>query len=345
MGHSEPAAEPFSAFMRRALFDSDKGYYSRRISGIGRRGDFSTASSASAILGKAIAGWIVGEARRLRSVRSIIEIGGGSGQLMAEIRKSLGWWWRRKFDFHMVETSPALQSQQAELLGGRVSWHHSLRDGLMACGGRVIIYHNELLDAFPVDLIQWDAAKADWMAIWLGHARSGARVEQPRPLEFPDSEREQYSVLREWNSKNPPPSDAQRCELHTDVRRWLRGWAPFWKSGVMLSIDYGEEFPSLYHRRPRGTLRAFLLHQRLEGGSVYQNPGRQDITADVNFTDYRAWCANLGWQEAFCQPLHRFLHCHAPECSSSADHATHFLTDAEGAGSAFKCVSHRCGAA
>ena len=39
----------------------------------------------------------------------------------------------------------------------------------------------------------------------------------------------------------------------------------------MLTIDYGATADALYHRRPRGTLRAYLFQQRLEGPDIYQN--------------------------------------------------------------------------
>lgn len=57
----------------------------------------------------------------------------------------------------------------------------------------------------------------------------------------------------------------------------------------MLTIDYGDRAETMYHRRPHGTLRAYLLHQRLEGAEALQYPGRQDLTADVNFSDLIEW--------------------------------------------------------
>ena len=57
----------------------------------------------------------------------------------------------------------------------------------------------------------------------------------------------------------------------------------------MLTIDYGGPAETLYHRRPGGTVRAYLFHQRLEGLEIHANPGRQDLTADVNYSDLAAW--------------------------------------------------------
>jgi SAM-dependent MidA family methyltransferase len=81
----------------------------------------------------------------------------------------------------------------------------------------------------------------------------------------------------------------QIIEVADSYRGWLHGWLPRWKSGRMLTIDYGSEAELLYHRRPRGTLRAYCMQQRVEGPGIYGNPGRQDLTADVNFTDLQNW--------------------------------------------------------
>src|SRR5438093_101327 len=49
---------PFDQWMQRALRDRRGGYYSSRVRGVGRHGDFSTSASLSGALGEAIAGWL-----------------------------------------------------------------------------------------------------------------------------------------------------------------------------------------------------------------------------------------------------------------------------------------------
>jgi len=319
--------EPFSAFMARALFDPARGYYTRHIRTVGARGDFSTAATLSPLLGQAIAAWLREESALQPSVRHVIEIGAGSGALMAVVRQALGWWTRRIFHWHIVETSPVLRAQQQEMLGRRVVWHDDMAAALAASGGRALIYHNELLDAFPVTLAQWQAGA--WHEVHVERDTAGHVRESLKPLPMPAEERADFSALQH------PFIQPQRCELHLSVHDWLRAWSPHWRQGAMLTVDYGDVFPALYHRRPRGTLRAYLLQQRLEGAAVYENPGRQDITADVNFTDYRAWAATLGWQEAMYGTLAEFVTRRLP-CSKDDR-----LLDAEGAGGAFKHVIHR----
>ena len=318
--------ESFAAFMARALHDPATGYYARRIHTVGQRGDFSTAATLSPALGESVAAWIQMQTRFMPDVRHVIEVGAGDGSLMASVRKVSGWWRRRSLRWHVVETSPVLARAQRRRLGSGVKWHSRLEDALSAARGRAFIYHNELLDAFPVHLIEWQ--DGEWSEI---HLDQGA--ETPCPLDWPEQERSQFSALREW--QNPPPG--QRCELHRPVRDWFRFWAPAWQAGAMLAIDYGDLFPALYHRRPRGTLRAYLLHQRLEGVEVYANPGRQDITADINFTDLRSWTTSLGWQEHEYMTLADFFRAHLKPASLAALPPSFLHPD--GAGGAFKCLS------
>ena len=111
----------------------------------------------------------------------------------------------------------------------------------------------------------------------------------------------------------------------------------------MLTVDYGDLFPQLYHRRPRGTLRAYLRHQRLTGTEVYANMGRQDITADVNFTDLMNWGESLGWEtQDFCTQREFLLrHVPATVARATTDPAVAHVTDEHGAGGAFKVLVQR----
>ncbi len=302
--------------MARALFDPERGYYTRHIRTVGARGDFSTSATLSPSLGKAVAAWLKTESQTQPQVRHIIEVGAGDGSLMQGVRQTLGWWTRRRFTFHIVETSPVLRQRQQQRLGSAIHWHADITAALDQAQGNAFIYHNELLDAFPATLLQWNAQEQRWQEVWV-----------PESLHPHQLDPTHFSALR-----HTAFADRQRCELHVSVRDWLHAWTPQWHSGSMLTIDYGDDFPQLYHRRPHGTLRAYLLHQRLTGTDVYANPGRQDITADINFTDYCHWLHALGMEQASQQTLATFLHSHAAPAQ---------LLDPEGAGTAFKCFVHR----
>ncbi len=320
---------PFSQWMEQALFDPQRGYYSRRVGAIGRRGDFSTSASVDSSLGEAIAAWLKTELKRDQTVPTVIEIGGGDGSLAKAVLSKLGWWQRRSIRFVMVERSLVLrEKQETKLSGFGVQWFAELPEALQICEGKALIYHNELLDAFPVRLVKWtDQA---WSEVFLDETQRETLL----PLEVGDQSH--FSALKPWKN-------AQRCELGQAVWDWMQDWAPHWKSGAMLTLDYGDILPQLYHRKPTGTLRAYLMHQVLTGRDVYQNMGRQDITADVNFTDLILWGLSLGWtsEELLTQRefLQKYLSDLGRRVARSA--AAAFIANPEGAGEAFKALVQR----
>lgn len=261
--------------MARALHDPIRGYYARNIRDIGARGDFTTAPQLSEAPGKAIAAWVA-VALRETGTRNVIEIGPGLGTLARQVIRNMPLGLRIRTRFHLVESSPALMDRQKSLLGKKIRHHPTIHSALDACSGKAVIYSNELVDAFPVRLFQKRDGR--WLEIALDHSGVQAAEILLPPAELPPS-----SVFqRDF-------SDGQRVEIHDSYRLWLESWLPSWKRGRMLTIDYGETVEKLHRRRPGGSLRAYFLHQRLEGSAIYANPGLQDITADVNFTDLVEW--------------------------------------------------------
>ncbi len=266
----------FEQFMERCLHDPKIGYYSRNIIGIGARGDFTTAPQLSSAPAKAIAAWAA-RALRESDSRHLIEMGPGLGTLAKEVFRRLPLPTRLRTRLHLVESSPALSTHQKTLLGETKVFHHTtVHQALAACSGKAVIYSNELVDAFPVRL--FEKGEAGWREIAVEKSGDLHREILLEPAALPPS-----SLF----SQNF--TDGQRVEVHDSYRRWLESWLPLWRQGEMLTVDYGDTVGTLYHRRPRGSLRAYLLHQRLEGPAIYQNPGRQDLTADVNFTDLMTW--------------------------------------------------------
>jgi len=307
----------FDAFMERALHDPLDGYYAQSIRGIGRRGDFTTAPMLSAAPARAIAAWAARALRETRC-RDLIEIGPGEGTLAAAVLAALPWSRRWKIRLHLVETSPALTAIQQKLLGRRARWHRSMTDALAACAGRAVIFSNELVDAFPVRRFQLTAD--GWRELAVAFDANRRPHESLLPVApLPPSSSFLY---------NQPVG--QWIEVHDAYRVWLTSWLPAWQAGRLLTIDYGAAAADIYHRRPNGTLRAYLFQQRLEGPAIYDHPGRLDLTADVNFTDLTAWSAP--WAATVTlRPLRDFL----LPVIDPANPADRTLLDAHGAGSAF----------
>lgn len=277
--------------MQEALYHPEFGYYTASIRTVGRTGDFSTWATLHESLGRAIAHWL--KENRPRTARwHVIEVGGGTGELAATVLKRLGWWGRPHY--HLVEISPVLRAeQQKRLRGRRVAWHNGMLEALEECSGEALIFSNELVDAFPCRLFQSQAGT--WRELVLRLSEGRVR-EDWRGAPLPDS-----TVF------DCPWPEGQRVEIQETYRHWLAGWLSSWKTGKMLTIDYGAECPALYHRRPNGTLRSYAHQQRLEGVEVYQGFGQRDLTADVNFSDLERWGIPLGLETESLKTLSRFF--------------------------------------
>lgn len=267
--------ETFENFMRRCLHDPERGYYSRNIRTIGAKGDFTTAPQLSDAPAKAIAAWVARAMKSCRT-RNLIEIGPGLGTLSVQVLSHLPFPLRFRTKLHLVESSPTLAELQKTTLGPKAEYHQDIRAALERCSGNAVIFSNELVDAFPVRLFQ--NTESGWREITLDHSHGQTREILSEPDRLPRS--------TSLDDSFPP---GQRVEVHESYRLWLEEWLPSWKRGEILTIDYGGTAETLYHRRPSGTLRAYLLHQRLEGPAIYQNQGLQDLTADVNFSDLADW--------------------------------------------------------
>lgn len=273
--------ESVEAFMARALYDPEQGYYTRHISDVGGgRADFSTAATLDGTLGHAVAAWARARLRET-GVRALIEVGGGSGALAWVVTGSLPWW--RRIAYHLVEVSGPLRArQEAALRGRRVAWHQTMEEALAACDGEAVIFSNELVDAFPCRQFEWRGGA--WREVTVGWGPEGP-VERLQPVE----------CLPESTLLAQVPREGQRVEVQESYQKWLAGWSRHWKRGVMLTIDYGHVLPPPPRLPLSGTLRAYFRQMRLEGEEIYRRLGRQDLTADVCFNDVRRWGESLGW--------------------------------------------------
>jgi len=309
--------ESFEQFMQRALHDPTLGYYARRITAVGSRGDFTTAPMLSSLPGKAIAAWA---AKALKETQccNLIEIGPGEGWLAREVLRSLPLIQRLKTRLHLVETSLPLAARQKELLGSRAIWHEDISLALASCKGHAVIYSNELVDAFPVRRYQKTIQGWQEMAIRWEQGTALEELLSPSPL----------PVSSGFSTHHPL---GQCIEVHHSYHEWLKEWLPHWKVGRMLTIDYGATAADLYHRRPRGTLRGYLLQHRLEGPPIYENIGRQDLTADVNFTDLIHW--SQPWLESRLMNLADFLRPYAT--------GNEALLDEQGPGGTFQVLEQQ----
>ena len=331
------------AFMARALHDPREGYYARRVRDVGPSGDFSTAATLSPALAQAVARWAVAHRGEViqRGAWHVVELGGGSGRMAADFLAALSWRERRSVRFHLVERAPRLRERQREALAERrwwfgtpaVAWHDSLSAALAAADGGALVFSNEFADAFPCVVLE-RTANGGWSEVALAWDEAAGG---PREILLPAD----LKALGEASAIGAPFDPGQRVEIHRAFREWLRAEAAPLHRGRMLTIDYGApDAAALYHRRPRGTLRAYFRQERLVGTDVWQRPGRQDLTADVNFADFIAWTHALGWDALPLRTQAEFLAEWMPP-ALAADPLAARLADPAGAGGAFQVLDAR----
>jgi len=331
-------AIPFERFMQEALYHPRFGYYSAHIKDVGREGDFSTSATLDERLGAAIASWITVRSGELGWKQiPVIEIGAGNGALARSVLSHLGWKTRWRTDYMIHETSPVLRERQKKNLRWKgVRWIDSLPRTLDRLDGRALIFSNELVDAFPCRLLV--RREDSWEEIGVRIQSDGSLSEVS--LGAP-SDTASYTPEESQPLPSPVP-DGQRVERHDSYHSWIKAWAHHWKSGSMLTIDYGDVVEKLYDRRPEGSLRAYWKHHRYIGRDLYARFGKQDMTADVNFSDLIAWGEALDWKTNLHATQREFMAEYHPKTSNSSNSpsSAKFLTPGD-AGDAFRVLDQQ----
>jgi len=313
----------FDEFMQQALHHPETGYYSNNIQTVGANGDFSTTATMSTALGMAISQSALRWAKENKTKLNLIEIGGGDGSLAKTIIKSIPFFKRLSLKYHIVDSSSPLIKKQQQDLGRKVNWHTDVTSALKQCNGIAFIFSNELVDAFPVRVFKKNNG------LW-----SELFIHQGKERFYPSAD----TLLESSTFDDTNHREEQRVEIHQSYREWLNDWLPNLEKGQILTIDYGDTYSKIYYRMPKGTLRAYSNHQRLIGDAIYLNPGKQDITADVNFTDLIEWGKSDGLDTVSLLSQAEYLENYVTE--SPADQ---FLIHPEGAGSAFKVLLQQKG--
>jgi SAM-dependent MidA family methyltransferase len=274
----------FAEFMRRALYDPQHGYYNRSPDQIGRRGDFFTSVSVGSFFGELLAfqfaRWIEKLPRMTFSFQCV-EAGAHDARLAFDILEALENSEPAvfaKMQYWIIEPSAARRHMQEKRLArfGNVRWFESFAGISERVHG--VIFSNELLDAMPVHVFRWNAPEQHWNELGVGLSN-----EQLTWIQLPWESIGKPRLPRELLSVLP---DGYTVEMSMEAIRWWRDAALALATGKLMTIDYGGTLEELLSpSRVSGTVRAYSGHRLVE--DVLNNPGEQDITAHVNFSELR----------------------------------------------------------
>jgi SAM-dependent MidA family methyltransferase len=287
----------FETFMEMALYHPGLGYYASSETTIGCKGDFYTSPHLHPIYGAMLARvlmemWMFMEKP---DVFHAVEMGAGIGYLCKDIYDYLfkpskdemlshcKLEFLKSLKYTIVEPFLHLQETQKETLGNHakeITWITSLeelRQKIIGC-----IFSNELLDAFPVHIVEREDELREVYVAFDGREI----IEQKEEV----SSVEIINYLREFSINIPRGC---RTEINLKIKNWLEEITKVLSRGFLLTVDYGYSTEEYYNdERSRGTLLCYYKHQINE--NPYENIGKQDITAHVNFSSLRKWGEEMG---------------------------------------------------
>jgi SAM-dependent MidA family methyltransferase len=168
----------------------------------------------------------------------------------------------------------------------KVNWISHLNDIGSVSG---CFLSNELLDAFPVRLVEMDD---ELMEIYVS-------MDKDNFIEIKSSCSDNIKYYFKEFSIEPWKDFARgyRTEVNLMIRDWLREVSKKLSEGFVMTIDYGYPAWDYYSdERVGGTLLCYHKHKLNE--NPYENIGEQDITAHVNFSSLKKWGEELGLKTA-----------------------------------------------
>ena len=277
----------FARYMEMALYEPGLGYYSNPGQVFGAAGDFVTAPELTPLFGATLARqvspWLKDPALA-GSGQVVLEVGGGSGMLAAQLLNALDNVGHHEVRYLILELSAERREHQRQTLKSlapglmdRVGWLDTFPESFAG-----VVVANELLDAMPVQLFEWQAdAEAELQEMGVTWV-DGQFAWAPRPADAVLTET--VTALR----NRLGPEGAQwhspyRSEVCPAQQAWMRTLADCMTAGVVMLLDYGFAEPEYYHpQRDQGTLMCHYRHRSHADPFLW--PGLSDITAHVDFT-------------------------------------------------------------
>ena len=249
---------------------SDDGYYTK-MNPIGMRNDFITAPEISQMFGEIVGLFIVNYwNRKIGTEFNLIELGPGKGTLISDILRvsNKNKKFQNSIHLTLIEKNKELIKLQRSCLNKKIMMRKSAwKDNFNIINDLPsIIYSNEFFDCFPIrqfhkkgkwleKFIQYDF-KTDLFSFTFQNIKDN--YIHKRLIEF---------------------DDIKVAEISTSRKKYFNNTCKFIKKnkGIIITIDYGYKDPPHQY-----SLQTLFNHKQTH---LFENIGRQDITAFVNFSE------------------------------------------------------------
>ncbi len=267
----------FAEYMERALYGPG-GYYTRNSAG----SDYYTSPQVHPAFGALLAVQLFQFWRLLERPDPfwVIEPGAGHGLLARDVcnaARHLPEGFAGSLRYAAVDRRPG--SREAGDLALTKIAGDARRLPFRNVTGCII--SNELLDALPVHRVRLEDGKLRELYVGIqsdvADGYEGQLVEVAGDASTPELERRLADL-------GFALADGQTAEFCLMLDDWAASVASTLETGFVLTIDYGRSAVDLYDpaQRPHGTLVTYRSHRQTDTPLV--DPGRQDITAQVDFT-------------------------------------------------------------
>lgn len=284
----------FHRFVDLCLYHASFGYYNAQKSRLGKEGDFFTSAHAAPVFARLLARHVYRWWTRTGCPPGfeLVELGPGDGLFAAELLAFIHLRFHDLFaslHYTAVEQSPALRAVIAARLqpfAPRAAvvpdWESFQQSTARPDGCARFVFANEFFDALPFHFLVW--RNGHWQERYVGLDDSKLVWTEDRPS---NPNLAAQAELR-FDPRLPPSEreDGSMAEIRPSATEWMQricgGFAGY--PGELLIVDYGYTIEELQRGRfPQGSALAYRRHQALD--DLLENPGDQDLTAHVNFSE------------------------------------------------------------
>ena len=258
---------PTDKFFKNVLYDKKFGYYNSQMP-FGKNGDFITSPKISSIFSEIIAIWIVSSWETFGKPKNfnIVELGPGDGSLVNILLKSF-----KKFpEFNSIKNMFLLEKsiflrkvQKKNIFNKDVKWINNLNK---IKKGPIVFFGNEFFDAIPIKQFKKIKNNIFEKCYALDENKNIKEI-------FTKASPTSVKIIKSYKSlKNLKFIEFPQFGLQ-ELKKINKKISKL--GGCILMIDYGYLKPN-----NQNTLQSVIKHKR---NSLFNNLGRADITAHVNF--------------------------------------------------------------
>lgn len=299
--NSENQMISYAEYMNFVLYDPEVGYYMKDKKKLGKEGDFYTSSGVHAVFGRAFAHFFLDCIEKEGLPAMICEFGGGDGRFAKAVMDEWDVISMRQLEYIIIETSPYHREEQLKLIGDKQGFkqYGSLEDyqNENCAFFEGIIFSNELLDAFPVHVVEKNGENIE--EVFVSVNKDDQLIEVNKICVNKE--------ISHWlQTYGPALKDRQRIEVPLSMNSWITSIHKFLKRGLLLTIDYGytkEEWEM--PQRRLGSLRGYYKHQMVYDPLLH--PTDMDLTTHIHLDAYEKMTADIGLEKIVGEKQNRFL--------------------------------------